>query len=403
MITRNGSAVHDRSTAGDGDAAVVAQLHSLAPHLDGEPDPAWRDATRARLVAMAAVRSPEPEPVSPLRRLLAARESDAPPARWRTRLTAGLAGAALTVTALATLVALSTDARPGDVLYGLKRGTEQTQLALAGDARRGETLLDHASTRLGELELLLADGPSALPAAGGGSGPADQVVLAAGSDAELVLETLDTMDAQTADGAAWMTDRAVTRTDAGPLEELTGWAAGQSARLSSLAPSVPDEASGAVDDSLELLARIATRTADLRPALDCAGGPATDGADELGPVPGVCAAPLPAPAPSPQPDPDVTADPTPSPGPTGEVPVPSGTEGPSVGMPGSGATTGGSGGGTPGSEVPPRGLDKPTLPVPSVEVPLPTITVPGGQGTGSPPSIGLDLDVCLGPIRIGAC
>ena len=57
---------------------------------------------------------------------------------WRARLTAGLAGAALTVTALASLVALSTDARPGDVLYGVKRGTEQTQLALAGDDRDAE-------------------------------------------------------------------------------------------------------------------------------------------------------------------------------------------------------------------------------------------------------------------------
>ena len=56
---------------------VVAALHRLAPHLDGEPDPAFRAATRARLVAMAAVRSPEPEPVSGLKRLLDSRAGDA--------------------------------------------------------------------------------------------------------------------------------------------------------------------------------------------------------------------------------------------------------------------------------------------------------------------------------------
>jgi hypothetical protein len=119
----------------DREDAVVARLHALAPSLDGEPDPAFRAATRARLVAMAAVRTPEPAPVSGLKRFLAGRPDDVLP-RWRTRLTAGLAGAALTVTAAASLVALADGARPGDVLYDLKRGTEQTQLALAGDAER---------------------------------------------------------------------------------------------------------------------------------------------------------------------------------------------------------------------------------------------------------------------------
>src|SRR6478609_2104964 len=152
----------------DREDAVVARLHALAPHLDGEPDPAFRAATRARLVAMAAVRSPEPEPVSGLKRLLAARPDETSRPRWRARLTAGLACAALTVTAAASLVALAGNARPGDVLYGLKRGTEQTQLALAGDAK-GTTLLGFASTRLDELEQLV-DQPNALPATGNAEG-----------------------------------------------------------------------------------------------------------------------------------------------------------------------------------------------------------------------------------------
>ena len=108
-------------TVRDREDAVIARLHALAPHLDGEPDPAFQAATRARLVAMAAVRTPAVPPVSPVRRLLA--EGVAAPGRWRTRLTAGLAGAALSVTAVAALVAVAADARPGDVLYDLKRGT----------------------------------------------------------------------------------------------------------------------------------------------------------------------------------------------------------------------------------------------------------------------------------------
>ncbi|WP_324274513.1 hypothetical protein [Blastococcus brunescens] len=62
----------------DREDAVVARLHSLAPSLDGEPDPAFQARTRARLVAMAAVRAPEPAPASGLQRILAVR---APTAR----------------------------------------------------------------------------------------------------------------------------------------------------------------------------------------------------------------------------------------------------------------------------------------------------------------------------------
>ena len=192
-------------------------MHALAPHLDGEPDPAFRAATRARLVAMAAVRSPEPEPVSGLKRLLAARAGTpsapvAQPAHRRPRRRrpdrdrGGVARGA------------GRQRGPGDVLYGLKRGTEQTQLALAGDAR-GTTLLGFASTRLDELEHLV-EAPSALPAAGGAAG-AGGTVLAAGADPELVISTLETMDDQTTEGTAWLTDRAVTTADGAPLDDLS--------------------------------------------------------------------------------------------------------------------------------------------------------------------------------------
>ena len=49
----------------DRDDLVVARLQQLAPHLDGEPDPAFQATTRARLVAMAAVRSPAPSRCPP--------------------------------------------------------------------------------------------------------------------------------------------------------------------------------------------------------------------------------------------------------------------------------------------------------------------------------------------------
>ena len=277
--------VRDRS-GGASDDVVVAALQRLAPHLDGEPDPAFRAATRARLVAMAAVRTPPPEPATGFRRILAARADDPAPARWRTRLTAGLAGAALTVTAAASLVALASTARPGDVLYGLKRGTEQTQLALAGDAR-GQTLLDFASTRLDELEALVEEGPSALPAAGGAAGAGD-TVLAAGAAPELVIATLETMDDQTTEGTAWLTDRAATTPDAGPLDQLDVWVTAQTDELAALAPALPDAAGAAVSHSLALLSEVGVRADGLQVALTCSAGPAVGAADALGPAPADC-------------------------------------------------------------------------------------------------------------------
>jgi hypothetical protein len=268
---------------------IVTRLGRLAPLLAGEPDPAFRAATRARLVAMAAVRTPAPEPAPWLRGLVAGRAS----ARRRARLTTGLAGGALTVTALAGLVAVADGARPGDVLYDLKRGTEQTQLALAGDSR-GQTLLDLAGTRLDELESLVGEGGSALPAASP-AGPGDATVSATGAEAPLVLQTVEAMDAQTREGAIWLTDHAVRTSAAAPLDVLAEWETGQTEGLAALQDLVPDAAAEAVGRSLTLLAEIGARADGLQAALDCPTGPAVDGTDGLGPVPVPCPAPASAP------------------------------------------------------------------------------------------------------------
>ncbi|MFD2090097.1 DUF5667 domain-containing protein [Blastococcus deserti] len=392
--------VHDGSRAAR-EELVVARLRELAPHLDGEPDPAFRAATRARLVAMAAVRSPAPAPVPRLQRLLAARAPDAAPARWRTRLTAGLAGAALTVTAAAALVAVADGARPGDVLYDLKRGTEQTQLALAGDAR-GRTLLDFASTRLDELEELVGEGGTALPAAAPAA-PADAGVGAATADPALVLETIETMDQQTVEGAVWLTDRAVETSDGRPLDHLGRWAAGQADDLAVLQPLVPDAATEAVGRSLDLLARIGARADGLEAALDCPAGPAVGGSDDLGPLPVACTAPEATPPGSAgESSSGGTVTPGGSPGTTGPA-TPTAPPAAGTALGGSGPTgtgSGGSGGGilpSPGAPTPsPDGGLVPSLP-------LPTGVTRGDGGASAPPSSPSRSDdgglkVCLPPL-----
>jgi hypothetical protein len=372
--------------------AVVARLQALAPHLDGEPDPDFRTATRARLVAMAAVRSPAPAPGSPLRRVLTDGVPAAP--RWRARLTAGLAGAALGVTALAAVVGAASDARPGDLLYDVKRGTEETQLALAGDSR-GEKLLDLASTRLDEVRALVESGATALPAVGAPAPGSGQTVLATEADPALMVETLDTMDAQTTEGAARLTERAVASGDGAPLELLAGWAAEQSDGLAALRNDVPAAAADDVTESLVLLSDIATRLSGLDSALDCAAGPATTVADALGPVPTSCLTEQPV----------VPGGETTSANPdlagTGTEPLPQAPGQPQPSVPGL-------------SDVPPlpggtedggvQTSDVPLLPTDAVPT-LPSTSLPGTSSsteTSTETSDGL-LDVCLGPVRIGDC
>ncbi|MGW0845085.1 DUF5667 domain-containing protein [Streptomyces sp. NPDC002787] len=80
--------------------------------------------------------------------------------RPRSRLTKGLAAGGLSVgvaaSAFGGVAAASSDALPGDSLYGLKRGIEDVKLTLADDSDdRGRLYLDQASTRLGEARRLM--------------------------------------------------------------------------------------------------------------------------------------------------------------------------------------------------------------------------------------------------------
>ncbi|MET9253102.1 DUF5667 domain-containing protein [Streptomyces sp. NPDC003717] len=83
--------------------------------------------------------------------------------RPRSRLAKGLTAGGLSVGvaagAFGGVAAASSDALPGDSLYGLKRGIEDFRLGLAdSDDERGRAYLDQASTRLGEARRLLERG-----------------------------------------------------------------------------------------------------------------------------------------------------------------------------------------------------------------------------------------------------
>jgi len=382
--------VNDR----DLEEALVGRLRLLSRD---EPDLGVdvRAAQRARLVAMAAVRtpatrSPEARPAR-WRRLLAPRADDAPPARWRTRLTAGLVGAAMTVGALSGLVAVAQGAEPGDLLYGLKRGSEQTQLALASDADRGLTLLGFASTRLEELTELTGADPGAMPAA-----TVPGMPVAAGADAGTVVDLLATMDQQTTDGAAALTATAVPARDAAALALLAGWAQTQRTGLAGL--SVPAGAEQSLAGSLALVDRVAARAADLQTALTCPDGAADAGTDALGPAPGACL-PAPATAGSSAPStgaPATTAGPGTSSGQAPATTAPGTPVAPTAGQPGGGTGAGGGAASTGGGAGGGGGAVTTAPAVPTVPLPLPTTGAPT-----TPPLVDVPLPLPSTTICVG--
>ncbi|WP_326611005.1 DUF5667 domain-containing protein [Streptomyces scopuliridis] len=84
-----------------------------------------------------------------------------PRSRWSKSLAAGGLTVGVAAGAFGGVAAASSDALPGDSLYGLKRGMEDFKLNLADDeSDRGGLYLDHASTRLNETRRLMERGRS---------------------------------------------------------------------------------------------------------------------------------------------------------------------------------------------------------------------------------------------------
>ncbi|MBC9718701.1 hypothetical protein H9Y04_39865 [Streptomyces sp. TRM66268-LWL] len=144
---------------------MLALADGLAELPKPEMDPEVKVVQRAQLVAameamFAGGGADVPEQRS---RKGAHRASPIGKFRPRSRLSKGIAAGGLTVGvaagAFSGVAAASSDALPGDSLYGLKRGMEDFKLGLAdNDSSRGELYLDQASTRLFEARRLMERG-----------------------------------------------------------------------------------------------------------------------------------------------------------------------------------------------------------------------------------------------------
>ncbi|WP_161224513.1 DUF5667 domain-containing protein [Streptomyces sp. SID8352] len=163
---------------GQAGASERRGLPALAAGLEALPrpvlDPEVKTVQRARLVAAfesmlqeGTARGAAAGPTVPEQRQGRGAHRAAPLKRFRPRtrlaktLTAGGLSVGVAAGALGGVAAASSDALPGDSLYGLKRGIEDFRLGLAdGDDERGRAYLDLASTRLNEARRLMERGRS---------------------------------------------------------------------------------------------------------------------------------------------------------------------------------------------------------------------------------------------------
>ncbi|WP_156725318.1 DUF5667 domain-containing protein [Streptomyces apocyni] len=171
-----GAAAEQSAVPRSSEEAERNRLVALAADIGERPkpelDPEVKVVQRAQLVAAmeamlqeGAVPGGEASVPEQRSRKGAHRASPLGKLRPRSRLSKGLAAGGLTIGVAAGsfggVAAASSDALPGDSLYGLKRGMEDFKLGLAGsDSSRGELHLDQASTRLHEARRLMERGRS---------------------------------------------------------------------------------------------------------------------------------------------------------------------------------------------------------------------------------------------------
>ncbi|MFF2042499.1 DUF5667 domain-containing protein [Kitasatospora sp. NPDC058170] len=211
-------------------SATMAELIGMVGALGALPgpglDPEVRTVQRAQLMAaFEQAFAGGPGAVVPRQRRHRAVRM-APRGRWSRRFAIGGLVAGLAVGSLAGAAAASTNALPGDTLYGMKRGLEGLRLDLAdSDSERGELLLDHASTRLNEANSLIGrvdTGTSLSP------GTVDQVRRA-----------LDDMHADAIKGRELL--RSVYRSNGSldPMRTLAGFAHDEDGRWADLQSRLP--------------------------------------------------------------------------------------------------------------------------------------------------------------------
>jgi len=170
-----------------------------------------------------------------------------------------VAGAAAAATAIAGVGIGASRSIPGDAFYGVKRATEDVQLALTtGQEAKGKRHLEFARTRLHEVEAL-AGRSSAL----GGFTPGQPAALghlSSEAKTSTIVATLRDMDAETRAGAEDLLAAYADSETAEPLEALDAFTRDQFDDLKDVVPALPTDAQPRAEQSLSLLTVVADRT-----------------------------------------------------------------------------------------------------------------------------------------------
>jgi hypothetical protein len=253
-------------------AALVRAAEAICEAAVVAPRPEFRAALRERLMSEAqTVLVPDPGASrAPARPAPAVAPASS---RGRRRL-AGLAVAAVSSLGVVGMVAGSASAIPGDVLYPVKRGVENVELALERtDEGRGAQRLEIASERLAEVKAVLADG--------------------SGAQQGRVAGLLDDFTTEAEQGSADLFGAFGTEGSAAPIDLVNDFAAASAVDLSTLSADVPDNAAAALEDAAAVVTDVAGQAARLcsscgtadvgalvRVVARAAGGPADSGTRE---------------------------------------------------------------------------------------------------------------------------
>lgn len=313
------------------------------PQLDPEVKVVQRAQLVAAMEAMFAEGGASTGPTVPVQRGKGAHRASPlrklrPRSRWAKGLTAGGLTVGVAAGAFGGVAAASSDALPGDSLYGLKRGMEDISLGMAkGDADRGEVYLDQASTRLSEARRLMERGRS---------GALDHESLGA------VRRALNGMSHDATEGhrllhSAYQRDGAI-----GPIQTLDTFSRSHRDTWSSLRDRLPVQLTDVRDEVSSVFDAIEDEVAPLQSLLPRPPGTGKDTGRSDTTTPGTGSPRTDAPAPPAAPEqPGDRTD-------GGTTPEPSGSSGSADTTPDDGLL----GGGTDGllDDLPTDGLTKPS-------------------------------------------
>ncbi|MPZ93931.1 MAG: hypothetical protein GEU96_03250, partial [Propionibacteriales bacterium] len=224
-------AVDGLRTTGD---PVIDPLVELASSLrsvpEVEPTTQFRDNLRSGLLEAARTELHVPEQRAPVHRGTPVRS-----VRQRRRLVA-VASALVVTGGLSGVAAASQQSLPGEVLYPVKRGFERAQVELATSERaEAGRLLAQASTRLDEVESLVASGSDDAQVRGAVSETLRDFSASAGRGGELLVNTYDSSGSSA---------------DLLQVRRFTTAAADQ---LTELAHQVPGDARGAWEEAADVV------------------------------------------------------------------------------------------------------------------------------------------------------